>query len=1294
MATGDLMLPNLPHGTANVHVMPNFVNNLLSMGVFCDADCTVTFTKLTVTVVNKDGKVVLNGFREPSGARMWRFNLEPPWHPFDKPPLACSTMLPHHLLHQSHLIPDDDDDDSPQPQPPPATPSVPASLHRRPPTPHPPALSPAPTPPTTAPPTAPARISEFHRKAYDLPSTRKLVEYLHCTAGSPVKSQFLKAVKAGNFKSFPGLSVANVSRYCPLQATPTVLGHMTQVPQGLRSSTRTTAIRQLEASITRMNLALLATGHANPLIPAITPPANYLHLQEFDIATLHTDDTGRFPIRAMSGNQYIMVAYHDIANVILVQPFQSKADRHRIPAYNAIMARLNARGLRVDHQTLDNEASDAYKQAILSHVSSYQLVPPDMHRRNKAERAIRTFKAHFLSILASVDPSFPKNRWDTLLPQAEITVNLLRQSHIHPSISAWEHFNGPFNFDATPMGPPGSRIISHAKGSTRKSWDYRGNLGHYVGPALEHYRCFKFIRTSTQAVAVSDTIVFQHPTMDIPTLSTADRIIHCLRALTIAIRSDNTPDKCHSQLLAIESLRAIFSDPTPAPPTTTPLPATPPRVATPAPSPRVVAPTSPPRATAPALSPRVVPTAPSPSYQPIAHRTRASTLQRLTSNTAANVTATPAPSNKAVSFTLAATHIDKDSTAYRKTKPIPRQNSWSSSNHYAILADDDDHDTHIIPPPTCTAYSVQSLCITDTPSTTFFGTPHATATAMAVLDHESGVPMEHRQLRKHPKYKTTWDTSYANELGRLSQGVGKHPTKPNTQRVPGTNSMHPIKYGDIPHDRKSDIAHTRVVCTLRPTKADPERTRITIGGNTINYTDDCGTKTASLETCKLVINSTLSTPNAKFMSNDLANFYLNTPLDRPEYIRIKLSVIPQEIIDEHSLLQFAHNGWIYYEITKGMYGLKQAGKLANDLLSKRLFAHGYYQCDTTPGLWRHKWRPIIFALIVDDFGVQYTGREHAEHLLHALNQNYEVTSDWTGSKFAGIDLAWDYNKRSCRLSMNGYIKEVLIRFGHPQPTSPQHSPHRHRPIVYGAKAQYEPTDIDTSPPLPEAGIKRVQGIVGSLLYYARAVDPKLLCTLSAIGSQQAAATQNTTTSVNQLLDHVATYPNDGTTYTASDMILAAHSDAGYLNETKSRSRAGAHIFLSNNAPIPQSNGPVLSIAAILKSVYGSAAEAELAALYKCAQEMVPLRNSLNEMGWPQPPSPIQVDNSTAVGYVNNTITPRRLRSLEMRINWLKCRESQEQFRIFWDKGSHNLADYHTKHHPPEYHLAHRHSHAG
>jgi hypothetical protein len=104
---------------------------------------------------------------------------------------------------------------------------------------------------------------------------------------------------------------------------------------------------------------------------------------------------------------------------------------------------------------------------------------------------------------------------------------------------------------------------------------------------------------------------------------------------------------------------------------------------------------------------------------------------------------------------------------------------------------------------------------------------------------------------------------------------------------------------------------------------------------------------------------------------------------------------------------------------------------------------------------------------------------------------------------------------------------------------------------------------------------------------------------------QASATQNTLAECEQLLDHLALHPNDGITFKASNMILAAHSDASYLSKSKSRSQAGAHIFLSNDDPIPQSNGPVLSIAAVMRLVYASAGEAELAALFKCAQEMSP-----------------------------------------------------------------------------------------
>ena len=199
--------------------------------------------------------------------------------------------------------------------------------------------------------------------------------------------------------------------------------------------------------------------------------------------------------------------------------------------------------------------------------------------------------------------------------------------------------------------------------------------------------------------------------------------------------------------------------------------------------------------------------------------------------------------------------------------------------------------------------------------------------------------------------------------------------------------------------------------------------------------------------------------------------------------------------------------------------------------------------------------------------------------------------------------------------MKNYITKLLHKIGHPMPKKPQRSPHKCKEVKYGSKENQMTPEEDTSPKLDEDGIKRVQMIVGALLYVGRAVNNKLLVALSALGTQQSTATENTNDALHQLLDYCATYPNDGILYRASDMILAAHSDAGFNNESKSRSRAGAHIFLSEDDPMPRWNGPVLTIAAIIKYVMSSAAEAETAALFCTAKEMVPLRNSLEAMGW-------------------------------------------------------------------------------
>ena len=167
---------------------------------------------------------------------------------------------------------------------------------------------------------------------------------------------------------------------------------------------------------------------------------------------------------------------------------------------------------------------------------------------------------------------------------------------------------------------------------------------------------------------------------------------------------------------------------------------------------------------------------------------------------------------------------------------------------------------------------------------------------------------------------------------------------------------------------------------------------------------------------------------------------------------------------------------IYVEVRKGMFGLPQAGILANKLLKKRLAKHGYYECARTPGLWRHEWRPVTFVLVVDDFGVKYCGKEHAQHLYAALRETYEVTTDWEGKLFVGIHLDWDYIKRTVTMSMPGYINKALKRFQHKMPNKPEHSPHIAQDKQIGAKIQLTQPQ-DTSPPLTKNEKTDIQRII-------------------------------------------------------------------------------------------------------------------------------------------------------------------------------------------------------------------------
>jgi hypothetical protein len=233
---------------------------------------------------------------------------------------------------------------------------------------------------------------------------------------------------------------------------------------------------------------------------------------------------------------------------------------------------------------------------------------------------------------------------------------------------------------------------------------------------------------------------------------------------------------------------------------------------------------------------------------------------------------------------------------------------------------------------------------------------------------------------------------------------------------------------------------------------------------------------------------------------------------------INLASLPQETIDKYNLNELTQDEKVYIEIQKGMYGLPQAGILANKLLQRSLAKDGYRPTTHTHGLWTHDTRPISFSLVVDHFRVKYVGRAHAEHLMTCIKKNYNISSDWNGTAYCGLTLDWNYKNRTVNLSMPGYIKAALHRYQHPAPARTEHAPHRWNSPMYGAKTQFVSAPTP-SPALSDKDVKKLQQLTGTLLYYARAVDPTLIMPTNVLASEQSNATEVTADKVIKLLNY-------------------------------------------------------------------------------------------------------------------------------------------------------------------------------
>ena len=1023
-------------------------------------------------------------------------------------------------------------------------------------------------------------------------SKSDLIHFLHAACFSPSPSTWIQAIKRNFFLGWPGLTVEAVRKYL-ISSPSTHKGHLDQTQKNQASTKSESTPHGSSFDIPLCELDNVKHHVVSATILNNTP------------GRIYTDQTGRFPVTSALRNKYIFVLYDHDSNAIMTEPLKSREGISIVNAFEKLTDILIKKGLQPRLQILDNEASTQLKEAITKRNITYQLAPPHIHRRNAAERAIRTFKNHLIAGLSSVDPTFPLHQWDQLLEHATITLNLLRPSRLNPSLSAYAYLYGMFNYNSTPLAPPGIKCQIHEKPRQRKSWDPHSVDGFYVGPAMQHYRCHRVYVTKTRSHRISDTVEFLPTKVRMPQTTTLEKLQSSVNDIVELLRKPQPASPFlefgNEQITALANLEKLFPSQQSSiePPPNDGLASHHKKVL---PAPRVNEPASP-RVPTPE-QPRVLPATPQ----------------------------------------------------LRRSKRLQRKrllNRLASKPQYRDF--------------------IVNLVL-----------KYKFPVAHPVLDPLTGRMMEYRDLLKHPdpQVRQLWERGMCRELGRLAQGFGGSKE--------ATNCIQFINFNQIPTHKKATYA--RIVAELREQKADPHRIRITAGGNLIFYPHDKSQPAADLNTVKLHINSTISTPGARYACLDIKNMYLNSLMDEPEFMFIDVRYVPKAFMDEYNLHDKVHNGKLYVQINKGMYGLPQAGKLAHDQLKTHLAKYGYTPCPLTPGLWKHATRPISFTLVVDDFGVKYVGQEHLTHLINALKDAYEVTVDMQGSYMLGMTLSWDYANKHVDISMPNYIQNMLTKFDHPKPTRPQHQPHECLPIQYGQKVQFshEPAP---SPSLSKQQTTRIQQIVGTLLYYSRAVDPTMLPAINDISSQQSKPTETTLKHLNQLLDYVATHPNAKIRYHASGMVLHIHSDGSYLSAPCSRSRAAGHFFLSNwpqnikmpDPTPPPGNGPIFTVCKTLRNVMASAAETELGALFYNGQEAIPLRHALIEMGHPQPPTPIATDNSTALGIVTSSIKQRRSKAMDMRFHWMQDRVRQNHFLVYWAPGNTNLPDYFSKHHPSYHH---------
>eukprot|EP00804_Cyclotella_cryptica_P024310 CCRYP_020870-RA/>CCRYP_020870-RA protein AED:0.35 eAED:0.35 QI:0/-1/0/1/-1/1/1/0/397 len=293
---------------------------------------------------------------------------------------------------------------------------------------------------------------------YHTTTLAETIQYIHQCLFSPTVDTFCKAINNDQLIRFPPITAAQVRRYLP-ESTATAKGHLRRVRKHTRSTTKQ---RQSETQAIKHDFR-----------PPINSDVKFELFVRASIAdqiegTIYTDQTGAFPVTSYHSNKYQFVADEYRSNAMLVRALNDQTDKSLIVAFTDVYEYLTDRGFRPKLNVMDNQCSKAVEKYIRSTKATIQLVNQD--DLNAAERAIQTWKEHWLSVMGMLDPNCPIQLWCQFIEQGQDTLNLLCVSCVNPKLSVYVVLDGQYNFDKTPLAPVGTRALILLDPSARKTW--------------------------------------------------------------------------------------------------------------------------------------------------------------------------------------------------------------------------------------------------------------------------------------------------------------------------------------------------------------------------------------------------------------------------------------------------------------------------------------------------------------------------------------------------------------------------------------------------------------------------------------------------------------------------------------------------------------------------------------------------------------------------------------------------------------------------------------------------------